>query len=82
MIVFIIVGLLLWSLIGYCVAYEMSDNVRWHADGFEYLNPCWIYQYYQVNWFGCILLFLWYSLLCPLGLVIYWFYKLCTVGRK
>jgi hypothetical protein len=78
----ILIGLFVWSIIGYVLTYELSENVRWRSDGFEYLNPRWMYQHYQVNWFGCILLFLWYLLLCPLGLVIYWFYKLCTVGRK
>ena len=81
-IIWILIGLFIWSIVGYAMTYNMSDIIRWETSGFEYLNPCWIYRHYQVNWLGCILLFLWYSSLCPFGLVIYWFYKLCTVGRK
>lgn len=52
------------------------------ADGFEFVNPVFIYKYNNVNWFGAIIVSLVYSLICPIGTVCYWFYKLCTVGRK
>lgn len=78
----LVILIIVWSVLGGAMTREMSDIIKWNTSGFEYLNPCWIYKHYQVNWLGCILLFLWYSLLCPLGLIIYWFYKLCTIGRK
>jgi hypothetical protein len=52
------------------------------CEGFEYVNPIWIYQHYRVNIFGCVLLTVVYNLLCPIGSIIYWLYKLCTVGRR
>lgn len=81
-IIWILIGLFIWSIVGGAMTGELSDVIKWNTSGLEYLNPCWIYQHYQVNWFGCILLFLWYSLLCPFGLVIYWFYRLCIAGRE
>ena len=50
---------------------------------FEYLNPLFLYDYHnKLNWFGVICLTLFYNLLCPLITISYWFYKLCTIGRK
>lgn len=53
-----------------------------NCDGFEFVNPNWIYRNYRVNRFGSIFLSTLYGLLCPIGTIIYWIYKLCTVGRK
>ena len=52
------------------------------AEGWEFVNPIHIYKYNKVNWFGAIIVALIYNALCPIGSVCYWFYKLCTVGRK
>ena len=52
------------------------------CEGFEFVNPNWIYQNYKVNRFGSIFLGALYGSFCPIGTIIYWFYKLCTVGRK
>jgi hypothetical protein len=41
-----------------------------------------VYHYNHVNWFGAFMVALWYSLLCPIGAVAYWFYRCCTVGRE
>ena len=50
---------------------------------FKYLNPLFLYDYHnKLNWFGVICLALFYNSLCPLITISYWFYKLCTVGRK
>lgn len=57
---------------------EVFDN----TDGFEYVNPIYIYKYNHVNWFGAIVVAIIYSFICPLGTIGYWCYKLCTVGRK
>ena len=53
-----------------------------YAAGWELCNPYWSYQYYSVNWFGAVMISLLFSVLCPIGAVCYWFYKLCTIGRK
>lgn len=50
---------------------------------FEYLNLPFLYDYHSnLNWFGAICLALAYNLLCPLVSIVYWFCKLCTVGRR
>ena len=73
--------LLLWSVGGTipCVLWAMAVDPA----GWELCNPYWAYKYHRsVNWFGAILLSLVYAALCPIGALIYWLYKLCTVGRK
>ena len=45
-------------------------------------NPIRAYKEYKVNWFGCIMLVLLAHILFLPIAIIYWFYKLCTVGRK
>lgn len=62
-----------------CVAWAQTMN----ADGWELCNPYWSYKYhYSVNWFGAIIISLIYTIFCPIGALIYWFYKLCTIGRR
>ena len=45
-------------------------------------NPIQVYKTYNVNWFGCIMLVLLAHTMFLIMAVVYWFYKLCTVGRK
>ena len=45
-------------------------------------NPLTIYEYFEVNVFGCILLTLLFHILILLPAPFYWLYKLCTVGRR
>lgn len=78
--------ILAWSVVGgfilgiaYSAQFEGAINM---ADGWEFVNPIHIYKYNHVNWFGAIVVALIYNALCPIGSVCYWFYKLCTVGRK
>lgn len=47
----------------------------------SFLNPRVIYDGIRVNWFGAIFLAFVFNILLPLSAVIYWMYKLCTVGR-
>ena len=74
-----------WNLEGFfLVALIMSmvsvfsENIR----GLEYNNPFVIYRLLKVNMFGAVMIALAFSILCPMFSVCYWFYKLCTVGRK
>lgn len=54
-----------------------------YCDGFELCNPYWAYNYYKnVNWFGACMISLAFAALCPPAAFIYWFYKLCTWGRR
>lgn len=45
-------------------------------------NPIRVYKENNVNWLGCIMLVLLaHILFLPISLI-YWFYKLCTCGRR
>ena len=48
----------------------------------EALNPIVIYKNNNVNLFGCVMLMLFGHCLLLFIAPVYWFYKLCTVGRR
>ena len=50
--------------------------------GLQWVNPVVIYNNVSVNWFGCIVLTILAHIAAGPWVVFYWFYKLCTVGRK
>lgn len=77
-------ALVVWSLIGACALVAVIDiSVGLAAvEGFEFVNPRWIYKHFRLNYFGVAIVTLLLNLFCPFGSVGYWFYKLCTVGRK
>lgn len=82
--------LILWSLIGFLIWSGMKTAANdagltgavGMSEGFEFINPLFIYKHNKVNWFGALVIALFYSILCPIGTFCYWFYKICTVGRK
>ena len=57
-------------------------NYCWVVDGLNFLRPDLIYLNTKLNYFGvgvvCLVLNLFFL---PLAFC-YWFYKLCTVGRR
>ena len=75
-----------WNILGFVILLISAVcSCGWFGltDGFEFVNPCYIYKHCtSVNWFGAAMLALFFALICPVGAVCYWFYKLCTVGRK
>ena len=79
-----------WHIVGFGIlkAYEDSSiNYNSNDDSlFAYLNPFWLYENYNVNFFGAFLLMILFNLICPVITIIYWFCKfikfICTVGRK
>ena len=73
-LVFIVVT---WSVVGFTVSMTAINS-----EGLEYVNPVWIYKRYRVNYFGAAVLCILYNLICPIGSICYWIYKLCTVGRR
>ena len=73
-LVFIVVS---WSVVGFVLS-----DILINSEGFEYVNPVWIYKRYRVNYFGAAVLCILYNLICPIGSICYWIYKLCTVGRR
>lgn len=59
--------------------YMITGNI----DGFNLFNPIRNYKTWtSMNWFGVILGTVFLHVLFPVYAVIYWFYKLCTFGRK
>ena len=52
------------------------------SDGLEFVNPIWLHKRFKVNWFGAIFIAILFNILCTIFSCCYWFYKLCTVGRK
>lgn len=81
----IILLLLVWHTLGaliLCFTPFTPLSVPSKAAGFEFVNPVFIYNNTKVNWFGAVVLMLFFSFLCPIGAIGYWFYKLCVVGRK
>lgn len=62
------------NLIGLC-----NFSIEDMETGF---NPIRVYKEYNVNWFGCIMLVLLAHILFLPIAIIYWFYKLCTCGRR
>lgn len=53
-----------------------------NSKGLEFVNPIWLYKRYRVNWFGAIFITIIFNMLTLPFSIGYWFYKLCTVGRK
>lgn len=52
-------------------------------DNFNIFNPIRNYKTWtSMNWFGVILGTMLLHVLLPVYAIIYWFYKLCTFGRK
>ena len=75
------VGLICWFIFGLLI--DIAWVINKYTDGWELCNPYWAYQYHKgVNWFGATMLSLLFTALCPIGAVCYWFYKLCTIGRR
>ena len=76
----VIYCLMVWSIggaliLGLCGTYDKFDDL-------SYVNPIKIYKTYRVNYFGAALICIIYNLLCPIGSIGYWIYKICTIGRK
>jgi hypothetical protein len=66
---------------GLALALSVPSNL-YNDTGFAWLNPCFIYRHAKVNWFGAAFLALIANIALPIIAIVYWFYKLCTVGRK
>ena len=80
MIFTIIFCALAWRLCG--TLFLVIVGVLDKFDDYSFLNPIKIYKTYHVNYFGAALICIVYNFLCPIGSIGYWFYKLCTFGRK
>lgn len=76
----IIVLLAIWDFVGLFIL-GMSSRIGYILE-VDRLNPIYIYKDRRVNWFGAFVVALMMNALCPAVSVIYWFNKLCIVGRK
>lgn len=75
---YIIVGILIWNGVGIAIL-----DSTFHATKIaDFFNPRAIYRNNRVNYFGCAMLTLLAHILSPFIAFCYWFYVLCTVGRK
>lgn len=72
----------IWSVFGIIILAFLFAETRIDMGTLDWLSPKWIYRNYNVNWFGTFCLTVFFNLLCPILSIGFWFYKLCTVGRK
>lgn len=73
----ILAYVLIFGVCAGAISLFLSDNT-----GLSFFNPKVLYKYWQVNWFGAYFLGILFSVLfAPLS-ILYWIYKLCTIGRK
>lgn len=64
-----------WSLLGMgIVAYKNLNE--------DYLNPIYIYKKFDVGYLVCVLLTIFFNLLCPIYSILYWIGKLLDIGKK
>lgn len=55
---------------------------KWCCRNFTFLQPNIIYHHTKLNYFGVVVVCLALNLFFLPTALCYWFYKLCTVGRK
>lgn len=72
LVVILVVNFLWWI-----AAADISGNI-----GLCFCNPKWIYRHTKTNWFGTTLLTILANVIFGPTALCYWFYKLCTVGRR
>lgn len=79
----IILTAIIWSFLGGIILALIADYNKTlrNCENSDFFSPLWIYNNYNVNWFGAIMLCLLFNILCPIWSVGFWFYKLCTIGR-
>lgn len=73
--------MLCWSVIGllvFTITYQLIDAILIE----DMIAPWGVYKHINVNWFGAIVLTIVFNLFCPVISIGWWFYWLCTVGRK
>ena len=77
------IALIIYGIITLLISFVVLDNAPNLEQALDdSLNPIAIYREYEVNVFGCIVLTILGHLIIPWIALFYWFYKLCTVGRR
>lgn len=77
----IFVIMLCWNVSG-LFAFAITQKITNTILIEDMIAPWGVYKHMDVNWFGAIVLTLVFNLLCPIISIGWWFYWLCTVGRK
>ena len=78
------------EIIGICLIVNIVINFMWWIPCLEvsleyglcFCNPKWIYNHTRTNWFGTTILAVLANVTFGPTALCYWFYKLCTVGRR
>lgn len=69
---------IVWATVFEFVLFCLVD-----LEDLSFCNPIRNYKKWSnINWFGVIFFTLLLNIICPVYAFGYWFYKLCTVGRK
>ena len=76
--VYIIITLII-NFIWWFGAFDLSI---FEEIGVCFCNPKWIYNHTETNWFGTTCLTILANVVFGPSALCYWFYKLCTVGRR
>ena len=78
------------EIISVCLIINIIINLLWWivccnvacTYGLCFCNPRWIYNHTKTNWFGTTFLAILANVAFGPTALCYWFYKLCTVGRR
>lgn len=74
-------ALLAWFITGGIVFIILFWKYFYPLDKRCIFRPDVIYELFNVNFFSCVMLTLLFNLICPIVSIVYWIYKLCTIGR-
>ena len=74
--------LVIWICLNVIIFVLFMQTREFDSYGFAWLNPLFIYKHIGVNWFGASLLALIANVIFLPYAILYWLYKLCTVGRN
>lgn len=76
-----IIAIIFLNAISHAIAAAILSFIT-NSCGVEFVNPVFLYQSLRVNWFGAFFLAVIFNLLTVPIAIVYWIYKLCTVGRN
>lgn len=72
----------IWIALNIIMSFVITASNAFDELGLAWLNPLFIYKNIGVNWFGAVLLALVVNVIFVPYAILYWLYKLCTVGRS
>ena len=84
----IIIPILLWLIFAVathtCIGIAMIEHPSCPEEfEFDYLNPRWLWwNWTKLNVVGAVIVAILLNIMCLPISICYWFYKLCTFGRR